>query len=91
MVICLLSSIFSFYLTAVGIEIHHTETLTRASKLQKDGLFPLLLNLVTSFLPKWYLCVGQTGGEQGPLMASATLNVLWRISEILVFFRTEIH
>ena len=68
-----------------------------ASKLQKDELFPLLLNLVTSFLPKWYPCVGQTGGERGPRRAAASLgvsrskHVLWRISEILLFFRTELH
>lgn len=97
MVICLLSYIFSFYLTAVDGETHHTETLIRASKLQKDGLFSLLFNLVTSFLAKWYLCVRQTGGEQGPLRTETSLGIsrskhmLWRISEILVFFRTKTH
>lgn len=68
---CLLSSVFSFYLTAVGIETHHTKTLTGASKLQKDGLFPLWLTLVTSFLPRWYQCTGQTGGQR-PLRSEAS-------------------
>lgn len=92
--ICLLSSIFSFYFPAVGIETHHTKTLTWASKWKKDGLFSVLVNLVTSFLPKWYPYVEHTGGEQGPLRAapswlSASPNVcfggfqkFWCFSEL---------
>lgn len=96
MVICLLF-FPSFYLTTVGIETHHRKTLIGAAIPLKDSLFSSFVefsNILSAKMVPVCRADWRTGGTfEGctSLGVRGSKCVLWGISEILVFLRTEIH
>lgn len=89
-VMYLLSSIF-FNLTAVAWKTQPKEIPYRVN-YRRIIFFLLSLNSASLFsLPKWYLCVAQTRGEQGPWRAVASLvvtssnHLLWEFQKCWYF------